>query len=315
MRTFYRRKMELVMPKSKELRNLQKFNLVIAIDQNYERYAELLIHDIWQAIGGRMKMHLTLITFADFQGLKLANLARQLKIDFNHWMVDLNLEGVQFLDHGHITKSAYLKFFIGNASPKGFKFCLYVDPDVLVTGDPLQFFEFLPSSILSAWTHPKLYSIISRDSAERVPGFSSGLMLINLQAWRSQSLTCKLLEVLKDYPQEPDGDIFNLAFAQYKLEWERLPAFLHQIRELESVAEVGGKSPVIVHFEGASKPWNTPFGGKYEREWRKRFRKIYPNFKISLPLYINFFMNSAVNFTHWFFLKNLVRLKQKNYFH
>ena len=291
--------------------DLPTFNLVVTIDMNYERYAALLARDIHNALRGRAAMHLTLITFVGFHGKQLANLAESLKMGFNHYEVDPKLQSVRFLDHGHISKTAYLKFFIGDACPENMKFCLYVDPDVLVTGDPMKFLEFLPTSILSAWSQKSFYSIDSQNSSRHVPGFANGLMLINLDEWRSKSFKQKLLEVASVFPNELDGDIFNLTFARYGLIWDKMPAFLHQIRDLGSVIEVGDRNPVIVHFEGASKPWNTPFGGKHEREWRARFKTLYPDFKIELPLYLSFFRRLATRIIYRFFIRFLVLIKHK----
>jgi lipopolysaccharide biosynthesis glycosyltransferase len=291
--------------------NLPIFTLVVTIDKNYERYAELLAIDIHKALRGRAEMFLTLITFVGFQGKLLENLAESLKIGFNHYQVPLDLEGFQFGDHGHISKTAYLKFFIADACPQDTRFCLYVDPDVLVTGDPLKFLDNLPTSILSAWSHPNLYGISPTDPSKRILAFANGLMLINLDAWRQNSFTLKLLKVFQEFPNELDGDIFNLTFEKHGLNWDIMPAFLHQIRDKGSVAEVGNTHPVIVHFEGASKPWNTPFGGKYEREWRRRFKQIYPNFKIGLPEYYSFFKRIGINFIYRFFLQFIVLAKKK----
>ena len=290
---------------------LPTFNLVVTIDMNYESYATLLVHDIHKALRGRAAMHLTLITFVGFNGKQLANLAESLKMGFNHYEVESQLQSIQFLDHGHISKTAYLKFFIGDACPVDMNFCLYIDPDVLVTGDPMKFLEFLPTSILSAWSQASFYSIDSQNCSRHVPGFSSGLMLINLYEWRSQSFTQKLLNVASVFPNELDGDIFNLTFARCGLKWDKMPAFLHQIRDPGSGIEVGDRNPVIVHFEGASKPWNTPFGGKYEREWRARFKTIYPDFKIELPEYLTFFRRLATSIIYRFFIRFLVLFKHK----
>jgi lipopolysaccharide biosynthesis glycosyltransferase len=100
--------------------------------------------------------------------------------------------------------------------------------------------------------------------------FNSGVMLMNLQKWRSEELKEKCLDVARKYPTEirsHDQTLLNAIFAN---NYARLPQ-KYNCAWLGYIPKPVVANDMILHYVGSPKPWD--IGGKILHAGYKTWRK------------------------------------------
>lgn len=181
----------------------------------------------------------------------------------------------------HITASAaaYYRLFITELLPSRIDRVIYLDCDLVVKDDLSKLWEAdLDNTYVLAvrdmWV-PYVSSVagvpyqklgIMADSKY----FNSGVLLINLQKWRSDDITTKAIEYLKTYQHDiraHDQDVLNGLFAgqwgELDPRWNLTPAIIDLFPSWqdspfsEEVYHQLIKHPSIIHFATNRKPWNS----------------------------------------------------------
>lgn len=186
------------------------------------------------------------------------------------WLMNNRLESVQSeiqnvkissdqikgysLPMDHLSYATFYRYFIGEVVAENR--ALYIDADIVVTGDLTPLFEMdLEGYALAAVT----------DGLD-VNKFNAGVLLIDTALWREENVCQQLLELTNRYHEEEFGDqgILNRHF---KGRWKKLPekynvmvgmdTFAHTFNAFEwyDRANQLEKEAVIIHYAG-DKPWN-----------------------------------------------------------
>jgi lipopolysaccharide biosynthesis glycosyltransferase len=149
---------------------------------------------------------------------------------------------------------------------------LYLDADTLVTGDlaPLSLIE-LDGAWVGAVTNPLYEHMVPRIQSlvgipDRRSYFNSGVLLLDLDAWREHGVVDRTLETARTHPHFawPDQDVLNMVLLGHRLplhpRWNAMPAvFELPMRFLPYTMEevkAAAADPAIVHFVGPYKPWH-----------------------------------------------------------
>lgn len=196
----------------------------------------------------------------------------------------------------HITHTAYFRLLAGRLLPDEIKRVIYLDSDVLVQGDLSELWnEPLHDQYCLAATDiacpfvdayetqrarpeirrsiPYLAAISPIPNWRQLklspvePYFNSGVMVLNLDRWRRESIDQKLLKCLRENSSHVwcwDQYALNVVFAQ---QWGELPAKWNQGAHVfeypdasfspikQSDFEHMRGSPSIIHFTTEFKPW------------------------------------------------------------
>lgn len=186
------------------------------------------------------------------------------------WLMNNRLESVQSeiqnvkissdqikgysLPMDHLSYATFYRYFIGEVVAENR--ALYIDADIVVTGDLTPLFEMdLEGYALAAVT----------DGLD-VNKFNAGVLLIDTALWREENVCQQLLELTNCYHEEEFGDqgILNRHF---KGRWKKLPekynvmvgmdTFAHTFNAFEwyDRANQLEKEAIIIHYAG-DKPWN-----------------------------------------------------------
>lgn len=159
---------------------------------------------------------------------------------------------------------------------------LYIDADTLFTA-PLDglWRTDLGDDLLGAVTNPLYASMVPRIQADLgLPAatsyFNSGVLLIDLDAWRAERITEAILAFVRTHPLTwPDQDSLNGVLHARRLHlhprWNAMPGlWALPSRYLPyTVAEVRDACahPSIVHFVGPHKPWHFRNRHPYRSDW------------------------------------------------
>jgi len=288
------------------------FHVAICTDDNYERYAIALARKLNNQSNNQSKyeLHLHTLTIKGFHAEGLNEYCESIGLRHSVYEYDLETFSREFLGAGHISSAAYLKIFIGSLLPREVEYCTFMDLDIYIAEDPIDLLRTQSAFAVSAvthqdkWTHHPAFFNIDRN-------FHSGLMSLNLKAWRENELTNKFLESHRKYGSLPyaDNDLMVLSLSDFGIGWGEIPSKFNLVDCHECRIQLGRQRPVIIHFAGAAKPWNSPFGGVYARRYRKDFKLIYPDFRITTNQYQYYSRVAITNFFYSLTLKQFLALR------
>ena len=188
-------------------------------------------------------------------------------------LIDCKLIGQQFKMNWsnklpHINHMTFARYFIPDFVTEDK--VLYLDSDLIVTGDLTDLFELdLGENYLAA----------ARSCFGAGLGFNAGVLLINNKKWRSENIRQQLIELTeKEHENVKEGDqsILNMLFKdQYSLLEDK---YNFQIGFDAGAAEKNHAFifeipltplPKILHYISPDKPWKQFSVGRLREEWWK----------------------------------------------
>lgn len=168
----------------------------------------------------------------------------------------------------HFTKAMYYRLLLQDLLPEKINKVLYLDADLLVVGDVSELFDFdIENYFVAAIEEPNFRDQNRLMMKPTSSYFNSGVMLINLEAWRKVNLKDMIIEFVKknkNIIEMPDQDALNASIEGRCLFLP--PIFNQQTVFFESQLKFSTftsdelleakKKPKIIHFTGSSKPWH-----------------------------------------------------------
>jgi lipopolysaccharide biosynthesis glycosyltransferase len=176
-----------------------------------------------------------------------------------------------------ITIAAYYRLLIPALLPKQFKKAIYLDSDLIVRGNLARLWniDIENNYVLAVQDIGAPYVSSSRGLVNYqmlgIPGdskyFNSGVLVMNLQKWREDCISQKVLEYLnqnKEHVRWHDQDGLNAILAgqwgELDPRWNQLPyIFKYSSWKESSLSEdvyyALRDDPYIVHFSTRDKPW------------------------------------------------------------
>jgi len=137
---------------------------------------------------------------------------------------------------------------------------------------PLFYFELLSPVPVGARRKPVLFylkEVLNIDYSEPPDYFNSGVMLLDLDVWRSNHIARRCIEFVRqtDHPlQWPDQDAVNVvcnkAYLPLDPRWNAFASGCTRVSrlgispELTALQEIWHADPWIVHYSGDYQPWN-----------------------------------------------------------
>lgn len=162
---------------------------------------------------------------------------------------------------------------------------LYLDGDIVVTGSISELWDTpMGDSLLAAVDIPGSQRGVNELGLEHEDGyFNSGVLLFNLIKWREINALNVVLEyVSKNFRilRDPDQDALNACFTKIRhrldYKWNAIGPFFREPLALplprEVIEDVREKA-VIIHFNGASKPWDYMNAHPRKKEYWRYLKK------------------------------------------
>lgn len=182
----------------------------------------------------------------------------------------------------HITVATYYRLLAELALPRDVDRLIYLDCDIVVRGDLAELYNtnIDDCAIAAVYQHNE-WGLANRtferlDIPLEFGYFNAGVMLVNLNYWRKNNVTNRLLNYIKEYGNRiraHDQDTLNAVLYKetkaldYK--WNFLPIFLDSLSlTFPSKVDYSIKQePIIIHFVNRPKPWefysNHPYTSEY----------------------------------------------------
>jgi lipopolysaccharide biosynthesis glycosyltransferase len=271
-----------------------KIPIVFASDNGFAGVLFVALTSIIKNTGNSIYDFYILIS-PDFS-LKNKNRIQKLVKKYSFHVVFINME-TAFMEIPvpipHITTPMFYRLLIPQLLPKEIEKCIYLDCDIIVTGDLLELYntdleEYYAAGVKGVnFVFNKNY-----ESGINIPDIknyiNSGVLLLNLKLLRDDDIVNKFLTLLPNNYPCPDQDIINIAcFGRIK---HLPPKYNKTIRMLQfnedsfnvwSSTEISEalSNPVIIHYLDKIKPWSDK-SSPWAEEWWKYCRrtKFYAQF-------------------------------------
>lgn len=247
------------------MRNDPPVSILFAFNGNYAQHGAACIASVLRHT--RSKLEIVVASTADPKSfapeLQQSFIGQdRLSLKFVHFKVPAN---AWFPTPYYITSDAYLRLWAHELFPDRSRI-LYLDPDIVVAGSIEELWQTdLQGKALGAVPIPNS----SRPAQHGMPPgslfFNSGVLLMDLDAWRSRGYNERCLELLARHPEkalDADQDILNLCLLgdwlplDYK--WNAINPFFRPTHDLGLSKQVIRRirsEARIIHYNGKSKPW------------------------------------------------------------
>ena len=247
-------------------------NITINIDDNYMQHAMAMLCSLYESNSSHtISLYVLSNSLSDDSKDCLNCITEKYNNFIFYCEVDESrLQGVKFRQERPLTMAAYYRLLLSDVLPSKIDKVLYLDCDLIVLGDLQPLFEIDLSNYALAATlddFPLTYQHrvqLNMEADQKT--FCSGVMLVNLEYWRKNGVTEKLLQYAKK--EKPivyfhDQDVLNFCFKKswflLSPKWNRIAtdtkvrsAYLYRKFDLEEYF----MEPIIIHYANLhTKPW------------------------------------------------------------
>ena len=264
---------------------------------------------------------------------KLCNLLNSnSKINFYN-VNDEILSNLPIRQNDHISIEAYYRFLIPSILSEDIKKVLYLDCDILCTGNLDELFKTNIDSYSVGMVRDSRNDDISSFARLQYPPeygyYCSGVILYNLTYWRENNLSEKCIQFISENPylclwhdQDTINKVLHESIFPLDFKYDLLPNFFSVLNYLDNKytkinehkllldrkywtsVKNSIMQPVLIHFGGKIKPWfdtkNTPPFTSLWREFYKnspwKSQKLFKNYKKELILFIKSVLHKGIKY-------------------
>jgi lipopolysaccharide biosynthesis glycosyltransferase len=174
--------------------------------------------------------------------------------------------------------------FISSRLDESFRQAVYLDSDILVTGDISFLFENELSFPIAAVKNYAPSEEIRLFGDTGGAYFNAGIAVFNLQLIRKQGHQQAYMKLIQSHPEKLlcwDQDVLNLI---HRDQWIQLPWYYNVTRHmmesfriinLNFYRKLDLSNIRIIHFDGPSKPWEPLSDRDFSSVWRSYYTQLY----------------------------------------
>ncbi|SDD32818.1 Lipopolysaccharide biosynthesis protein, LPS:glycosyltransferase [Terribacillus halophilus] len=248
----------------------KKMHIVSSTDDNYAQHLGMTLGSLLENTSNPEDMVISIIDGGISQQKKqlLKETAAAYGTPLHFLDVDLDAYGGAIASR-HISKAAYYRISIPEMMDPAIERTLYVDCDMLILDDVKKLFDAdMNGNIIAAvGDYGEHHRLEKMGITKKDRYFNSGLLLIDMKAWRDNDITEKVLTFINENPDKlawHDQDALNaILWNDWLMLHPKWNAQTHVILKEykakslkeERVLRTVRETPSIVHFCGEEKPW------------------------------------------------------------
>ncbi|CEN55999.1 glycosyltransferase family 8 protein [Candidatus Methylopumilus turicensis] len=297
---------------------MEKYNIVFASDRGYLPHLSVALASLIDS-NSEVTLNIYIINtdIKSDEWLNLIGLDTQRRHTFFNAQINDN-ELVDLVTNYHFTKANYYRLFIDDIVP--FDKALYIDSDVLVNGSLAGLWNTnVDDFYLAAVEEPGFFTRHNDLEMDlNAKYFNSGVMLLNLNAWRKNEVRKRVLEFVRRKPEAIQyvdqcglNSIVNGNWLSVSPKYNMQNAILDMEKHARNAhydfddIDYAVTSPVVIHFTGSSKPWHLlnkhPFKKKYWNYLRQTTYKRFIPTDFTIKKFLiwcipNQYRNNIINF-------------------
>lgn len=244
---------------------LPLLHVMCAADRNYGAYAGLVMQSA-MSVTQKSKIHFHLlsdnVSSSDIE--KCQAVARNSGNDFSVYEVSTKLTNLPKVLKmaNHISRAAYSRLLFSDLLPENVRQIIYLDCDVVCRRDLTELWQSAPTidiigAVRDPWLDPDPDLKSSLGLAPDQTYFNSGVLLINVDAWRAEATEAKLCAFIsarldiKHADQDTLNAVLSSRLTELPEKWNTMVN--HPRREDERSLRDGA---AILHYVGGFKPWH-----------------------------------------------------------
>lgn len=268
-------------------------NIMTYADGHYIQHACVMLLSLKDVVSSKVQYRIFLF-YSDCSAEDLNKVRDTLNahlgdnVSYKMIACDFGLERKLQAKKTYMKASIYNKVLIYDELPSPINKLVFLDADIVLLQDPASLYNIeLGDKILAAVQDPvyKNFSETAKRTLEITSEeyFNSGVMVVNLQAWRKNNVSARSLEFCTEkWNLTPlhDQDAFNYVINGNWVELSPLwnPRTKNKIKKNTEIKILSRKEvyeqneAYLIHYCGADKPWNyISFhpAGKYYRKYLK----------------------------------------------
>lgn len=264
-------------------------NFLYCLDSNYNIPASCSIYSLLEKSKEEVNifiMHKD-TTNEDFLPKKVIEHPKLNKLSIHN--VDLTDYNFPNLLGTHVSEATYYRLFIQDYVKQDIDYLTYIDCDAFFLNDPgVLIKESIQKMRSSGFTISSMSELGLEHHSSKIlklkseKYFNAGVMIIDLNKWKSNDLKNSSLKIMKEYKEKLlfwDQDILNLYFdGQY----EPLPSSLNFKIDMDidnkalNITNGETQEILIIHYSGKFKPWSVRGAVNYNAEYfQEIYRSIY----------------------------------------
>ncbi|WP_342106979.1 glycosyltransferase family 8 protein [Methylobacterium sp. SI9] len=245
--------------------SLPALHVMCAADRNYGAYAGLVMQSA-MAVTRRSRIHFHLLSdnVAADDIAKCRAATRRDGHDFTSYEVSAKLDNLpkELRMANHLSRAAYSRLLFSDLLPNDVRRIIYLDCDIVCKQDLAELWAFgdglkIIGAVRDPWLDPDPALKASLGLAPQNVYFNSGVLLINVEAWRAQNTEDRLRDFVltrRDI-KHADQDTLNAVLASDLRELpEKWNMMINHPRHDDErhLRETAG----ILHYVGGFKPWH-----------------------------------------------------------
>ena len=264
---------------------MQQYNILCATDDNYVPYCGIMLTSLFENNKEHnFCIYILVEQLSNKSKSEFATLAKKYSQKIEIITVDSKrLKDCPIRTGDHVSIVTYYRLLAPILLPSDVDKILYLDCDMIINGNISTLYNEdikehpIAMSKDEAFFEDEKYQRLNYD--KKYPYRNAGVALFNIRHWREHNLVEKCFEYISNNPEKVifhDQDTLNALLhhriKSLPIKYNLQTGFLltdyakNYKNEMPEILEAA-KSPVIIHFTGASKPW---FKGS-RHPYRKRF--------------------------------------------
>lgn len=266
-------------------------HIVFAPDNNYVDYCCIAIKSIEENYidDAIVCIYILNLELTEFNKSKL-NRTVEKNDKFRITYVEIQNNSIirKFNTHSHFTTAMYYRILIPNLLNENISKVIYLDCDILVRKNIAELWNIeINDYALGAISTVDFNNCDNLGIDEKYGYFNSGVLVINLNKWRTENYISKTLDYLLYNSTKlklPDQDALNFILCK---DWVEIPLKWNVRTTLYNSDKVGSDDlqylhdPAIVHYTTYSKPWHYFNNHPYKEEYKKILEKC--NYSLTIP--------------------------------
>ena len=244
---------------------LPLLHLMCAADRNYGAYAGLVMQSAMAVTRrGRIHFHLLSDDVAPDDIEKCSLAARNAGHDFTSYEVSSKLNNLpkELRMANHLSRAAYSRLLFSDLLPNTIHRLIYLDCDIVCQQDLTDLWHFgdglkTIAAVRDPWLDPDAELKSSLGLAPGDVYFNSGVLLINVDAWRAENTEDRLRDFvltrrdIKHADQDTLNAVLSSGLTELPEQWNMM--INHPRRDEEGPLR---QSAGILHYVGGFKPWH-----------------------------------------------------------
>lgn len=226
-------------------------NVVFCFDKNYEQhFGVALTSMLLNNTENNINVYIITDIIEKELKQKLDSLSKNYKCSFDCYTIEDSDKLKDVKISGHISKAAYYRLMIADILPKNINKVIYLDSDIVVKSSLEELYQVNVDNYF-----------LAAQGARKKRYFNSGVMVLNLEQWRNEKISTKVLdwarenkEKLRFWDQTALNNIIGSNFVTIERKWNmEVDLTRKKTDKLNNTSDFDNAK--IIHFVGGRKPW------------------------------------------------------------